>query len=90
MARASTQSELTAQIDQGRMTHRLLAHKRGEWRAAVLRPANAAEEIPDGYGAVKQQGQMAQATNAIPDPYAVVLEQGRQANMVKQFRSISQ
>ena len=39
---------------------------------------------------MKQQGQMAQAENAIPDPYAVVLEQGRQANMVKQFRSISQ
>ena len=61
-----------------------------EWRAAVLRPADtaAAEEIPDGYAAVRPP--VAQDPDAIPDPYAVVLEQGRQANMVKQFRSISQ
>ena len=85
--RAETQAELEAQRVQGQRSLALLQHKHGHLRTTV---APVDEDIPDGYAAVKQQGQMAQAENAIPDPYAVVLEQGRQANRVKQFRSISQ
>ena len=84
----TTQEALTAQMEKGRMTHRLLAHKHGDSSLRTTVAPDAAEEIPDGYAAVRPP--VAQDPNAIPDPYAVVLEQGRQANMVKQFRSISQ
>ena len=83
--RAETQAELEAQRVQGQRSLALLQHKHGHLRTTVA-PVDA--EIPDGYASVRQP--VAQAENAIPDPYAVVLEQGRQANMVKQFRSISQ
>ena len=83
--RAETQAELEAQRVQGQRSLALLQHKHGHLRTTV---APVDEEIPDGYAAVRQP--VTQAENVIPDPYAVVLEQGRQANMVKQFRSISQ